>query len=148
MKTNHTSERCRRTWSLNTGLLALAVALLIGAGCKQAEKPTATAAVDIAGLYTLETVGGNRVPCKLAHDGTTLEVRSGSFEIKADGTCGTKTTFVPPGGKEVMREVGATYTQDGSKLTMKWQGAGTTTATAEGGTLSMNNEGTLFVYRK
>jgi hypothetical protein len=77
-----------------------------------------------------------------------LQVRSGSFTVKAGGTCSTKTTFVPPSGAEATRDVSATYTKEGSKLTMQWQGAGMTTATVEGGTLTMNNEGMLFVYRK
>jgi hypothetical protein len=130
-------------------LVLLALVLLAGmllAGCKP-EAPVA-AGGDIAGVYTLVSVDGNKVPCKVTHEGTSLQVQSGSFTIKADGTCGTKTAFVPPSGSEVTREVSATYTKDGSKLTMKWQGAGTTTATLEGGTLTMNNEGMLFVYTK
>jgi hypothetical protein len=31
---------------------------------------------------------------------------------------------------------------------MKWKGAGMTTASVEGDTLTMNNEGLLFVYTK
>ena len=49
---------------------------------------------------------------------------------------------------EVAREVSATYTNEGSKLTMQWHGAGTTTGTIEGSTFTMDNEGMLFVYRK
>ena len=33
-------------------------------------------------------------------------------------------------------------------LTMLWKGAGRTTATFEGNTLALNNEGILFAYRK
>jgi hypothetical protein len=88
------------------------------------------------------------VPASVSHDGTALQVRSGSFTIKTDGTCGTKTVFVPPSGSEATREVGATYTKEGSKLTMKWQGAGMTTGTIEGNTFTMENEGMVFVYKK
>jgi hypothetical protein len=74
-------------------------------------------------------------------------VRSGTFTVKADGTCSTKTRFVPPSGSEIAREVSATYTKEGSKLTLQWKGAGTTTGTVEDSTFTMDNEGMLFVYR-
>ena len=104
--------------------------------------------VDPTGVYALVSVNGSAVPASVSHDGTALQVRSGTFTIKADGTCGTKTVFVPPSGPEATREVSATYTKEGSKLTMKWQGAGMTTGTIEGNTFTMDNEGMLFVYKK
>ena len=103
---------------------------------------------DVSGLYTLVAVNGNKVPASVSHEGVALQVRSGTFTIKADGTCGTKTTFVPPSGSEVTREVSATYTRDGSKLTIQWQGAGTTTGTIQGNTFTMDNEGMLFTYKR
>ena len=71
-----------------------------------------------------------------------------SFVIGADGTCSSKVVFGPPSGSEVTREVKASYTQQGAKLTMKWEGAGTTTGTVEGDTFTMNNEGMIFAYRR
>jgi hypothetical protein len=88
------------------------------------------------------------VPASVSHEGVALQVRSGTFTFKADGTCSTKTTFVPPSGSEIAREVSATYTKVGSKLTMQWQGAGTTTGTIEGNTFTMDNEGMVFAYKK
>jgi hypothetical protein len=123
--------------------------LLLGlatTGCKPETKAPPPAAV--AGTYTLVSVNGSKVPATVAHDGVNLQVRSGTFTINADGTCGTKTTFVPPSGSETMREVKATYTQDGTKLTMKWQGAGTTVGTVAGSTFQMNNEGMVLTYQK
>lgn len=113
-------------------------------------KPEAQVAknVDPIGVYALVSVNGNPVPASVSHDGTALQVRSGAFTIKSDGTCSTKTVFVPPSGSEVAREVSATYTKEGSKLTMQWKGAGTTTGTIEGSTLTMDNEGMVFVYKK
>ena len=113
------------------------------------DKMLATAnSKDVSGVYTLVTVNGNKVPASVSHEGVALQVRSGTFIIKADGTCSTKTAFVPPSGSEVTREVSATYTKDGPKLTMQWQGAGTTTGTIEGDTFTMNNEGMIFAYKK
>ena len=123
----------------------LTVGLLLSA-CKPEAKVAKD--VDPTGDYALVSVNGSTVPASISHDGTALQVRSGTFNIKADGTCSTKTVFVPPSGSEVAREVSATYTKDGDKLTMKWQGAGTTTGTIEGSTFTMDNEGMLFVYKK
>ena len=130
---------------------ALQLCLLLTAGlllsaCQQEAKVDKSA--DPTGVYALVSVNGGKVPASVAHDGNALQVRSGTFTIKADGTCGTKTVFVPPSGSEATREVSATYTKEGSKLTMQWKDAGTTTGTIEGNTFTMDNEGMLFVYRK
>jgi len=105
-------------------------------------------ASDPAGVYALVSVNGKQLPASLDHEGATLQVRSGAFTIIADGTCSSKMVFVPPSGAEATREVSATYTKDGSKLTMKWKGAGTTTGTIQGNTFTMENEGMLLVYKK
>jgi len=100
------------------------------------------------GVYILISVNDERVPASISHDGVTLEVRSGTFTINADGTCSSRTVFVPPTGTEVVREVDAKYTKDDSKLTMQWEGAGSTVGTIQGNTFTMVNEGMVFVYRK
>jgi hypothetical protein len=123
----------------------LAAGLLLSA-CKH--EAGAAKDTDPTGAYALVSVNGSTVPASLSHEGVALQVRSGSFIIKADGTCGTKTIFVPPSGTEVAREVEATYIREGSKLTMQWRGAGTTTGTLDGNTFTMNNEGMVFVYKK
>ena len=125
--------------------LLLTAGLLLSA-CKPEAKVTKD--VDPTGDYALVSVNGSSVPGSISHDGTALQVRSGTFTIKADGTCSTKTVFVPPSGTSATREVSATYTKEGSKLTMQWKGAGTTTGTIVGKTFKMNNEGMVFVYRK
>ena len=139
VKTITITERALRLCSL------LAVGLLLY-GCKPEGKVAKD--TDPAGTYALVSVNGNQVPATIDHDGTALKVNSGTFTINADGTCSTKTVFVPPSGAEASKEVSATYTREGSKLTMQWKGAGTTTGTVEGNTFTMNNEGMLFVYRK
>jgi len=130
---------------------ALQLCFLLTAGLlMSACKPEAKAADsgDPTGVYTLVTVDGKPVPASVDHDGVKLQVRSGTFTIKADGTCGTKTVFVPPSGPEVAREVSATYTKEGSKLTMQWKGAGKTTGIIDGNTFTMDNVGMVFVYKK
>lgn len=123
----------------------LAAGLVI-TGCKNPKSALNNA--DSAGVFALVSVDGKQVPANVSHEGATLQVRSGTFTINADGTCSTKTVFVPPSGAEVTRDVGATYTKEGSRLNMKWKGAGKTVGTIEGNTFTMNNEGMIFVYRK
>jgi hypothetical protein len=127
-------------------LCFLLTAGLLLSACKQEAKVAQGG--DPTGVYALVSVNGNKVPASISHDGTALQVRSGTFTIEADGTCSTKTIFVPPSGAETAREVSASYTKEGSKLTMQWKGAGKTTGSIESNTFTMNNEGMVFVYRK
>ncbi len=106
-----------------------------------------TAAADPSGVYTLISVNGKPVPTSLSDEGA-VQVRSGTFTINADGTCTSKMTFVRGSASEATAVVRATYTKEGSKLTMQWTGAGTTVGTIDGSTFSMNNEGSMFAYRK
>ncbi len=103
---------------------------------------------DSRGVYRLISVDGKPVPASVSHDGVTLEVRTGTFTINADGTCDSRIIMIPPSGIEVVREVSATYVQEGQKLTMRWQGAGKTTGTIKDNTFIMNNKGMIFVYQK
>lgn len=127
--------------------LALIPALFNAACHKQPSAPSRTAN-DISGAYALLSVDGKPVPASVAHAGATLLVRSGTFIIRADGTCSSTISLVPPSGTEATREVEATYTRNGPKLVMRWKGAGQTTGTVSGPTFTMNNEGMIFVYRK
>jgi hypothetical protein len=102
----------------------------------------------LVGVYRLVSVDDKPLPAGVDHGGTTLWVRSGSFTFHADGTCGTRTTFVPPSGTEIVREVRADYTRDGSRLRMRWHGAGTTSGSIQGDTFTLNNGGMTFVYRR
>ena len=116
------------------------------AGCKHEGKVSADS--NPVGSYALVSVDGNKVPCTVQHEGHTVAVKSGTFIINADGTCSSKSVFSVPSGGDVNRVVKATYTRESSKLTMRWEGAGTTTGTVEGDTFTMNNEGMIFAYRK
>jgi hypothetical protein len=108
---------------------------------------TKTGAADAspAGTYNLVTADGKNVPCTVQHDGHSMTIKSGAFVINADGTCISKMTLA---GRDVPIEVKATYKREGSRLTMKWEGAGMTIGTVKGDTFTMNNEGMVLVYRK
>jgi hypothetical protein len=125
-------------------LLPLVVALVWLGGEQHAKAASETS---LAGTYRLVSLDGNKVPCTVQHEGVTMNVKSGGFTINSDGTCSSKMVF-SVSGKEASREVKATYTREGSKLTMKWEGAGTTKGTLESDTFTMNNEGMILVYKK
>lgn len=108
-----------------------------------------TGGQDPTGVYTLVSVDGSTLPANVSHGDHETRVYSGLFTINADGTCSSKTVFGPPlGDNKVTREVNATYTQKGTTLNMKWQGAGQTEGIVEGDTFTMNNEGMLFSYQR
>lgn len=137
--------------SITCTLAAVGLPLLIGAfllaGCTHAKR--AEAEVDPAGIYTLVSVDGQQVPCTLQHDGREVKVESGTFTLNADGTCASHIFFRPPSAsKTVERQVKATYTREGPKLTMKWEGAGMTTGTVQGDAFTMNNEGNVLAYKR
>ena len=124
-------------------LLALAFSPLASA-----QPPASQAAPDITGTYTLVTVNGDNVPATITHDDVSITIRSGSFVINADGSCVSRMVFLAPNGQEVTREVTGTYTRDGGKLTIQWQGAGVTEGTADGKTFTMDNEDFVLAYKK
>jgi hypothetical protein len=115
-------------------------------GCKN--ETSASTAINPAGIYTLVSVDGKSVPCNLTHEGVTMIVKSGTFTINADGTCRSLSIFAVPPHPDVHRDVKATYTQNGTELTMHWEGAGMTKGQINGNTFTMNNEGMVFSYRK
>ena len=140
-------------------LYALTACVLLS-GCKRAEtsrpaspasSPAAADAAklpDIAGSYTLVSINGKTLPFTVTHEGPGIQVTSGTFTIRPDVTCTSVVAFLLPSGQAQSREVSATYTRDGSRLTMQWQGAGVTNGTVEGDTFTMENEGQLFLYHK
>ena len=140
-------------------LCALAASVLLSS-CKRAETPRpatpasspaaadAAKLPDIAGSYALVSINGTPLPFTVTHEGPGIQVTSGTFTIRADGTCASVAVFLMPSGQAQSREVSATCTRDGSRLTMQWQGAGVTNGTIEGDTFTMDNEGQLFLYRK
>ena len=141
-------------------ILCAFTACVLLSGCRRAETPRpatsapSPAAADaaklpeISGTYTLVSINGKTLPFTVTHEGPGIQVTSGTFTIRPDGTCAGTSAFVMPSGQAQTREVSATYTRDGFKLTMQWQGAGVTTGTVEGDTFTMENEGQLLVYRK
>jgi len=112
------------------------------------KKPAVAGSKEIAGVYTLSTVNGQKVPATISHEGATLRILSGTFTITPEGTCSSRMIFIPPSGRQATVETTATYTVEGQKLDMQWKNAGRTTGTVEGNTFTMNNEGMVLAYQK
>ncbi len=125
--------------------VALVLGLLL-AGCNQ--ESGAAKDSDPAGTYTLATINGNKLPFTPPHEGGAPEVQSGSIKLNADGSFTSSMSYGLPAGKVSSRDFSGTYTREGTNLKLQWKGAGVTSATLEGDTFTMNNEGTLFAYRK
>jgi hypothetical protein len=102
---------------------------------------------DHQGTYTLVTVNGNKLPYTPPHKGGAPQVLSGNITLNADGTFASAMSYNLPTGV-VSQQFSGTYTRDGSRFSLQWKGAGTTTATLEGNTFTMDNEGSLFAYRR
>ncbi len=146
-RNNSTVSRYSLVWFPVCSSLLLLFGALAWTGCKREPQAT-TAASDPAGTYTLVSIDGKPVPCTISHEGASPTIKSGTFIINSDGTCTSTMLFsVPPGGDST-REVHATFTREGSTLTMRWQGAGITTGTVQGNTFTMNNEGMALAYRR
>ena len=129
--------------------LGLLAALLLVAlnGCKR-NAPNAPATIDPAGVYTLVSLDGKTVPCDISHEGTSMKILSGTFTITADGTCSSAIALTLPNKRDLNKVTKATWTRQGTELTMQWEGAGTTLGTVNGRTFTMTNEGMVFVYQK
>lgn len=140
---NHPEPCAPRILALS--LLAV-LPLLALTGCKPATP--ATADINPAGDYTLVSVDGQSLPCRLTHEGVSPTIKSGVFSITADGHCRSLINFSVPAHGDMSREVTATYTRTGSELTMQWEGAGMTKGQLNGNQFTMNNEGMIFAYRK
>ena len=130
-------------------MVTLVVILAALTGCKPTDTTEAAANdPDPAGVYTIVTVDGIKIPGMVNHFVKDLMLYSGTFIINADKTCISKTVFSPPSGEKIPREVKANYTQEGSTLHMQWIGAGRTEGTVKGDTFTMDNHGMIFVYKK
>jgi hypothetical protein len=128
----------------------LSALLTIAVGLCSCQKSSNSAKTSLTGTYTLATINGKAVPCRPPREAARPagvpdppEIKGGSITLNGDATFSSTMDF----GFRVANFNG-TYTQRGSEFTLRWAGAGETTATLEGNTITMNNMGMLFAYRK
>ena len=129
-----------------TCVFSVMTIILSLAACQEVIRPAGVKA--ITGIYYLFMVDGTELPGTVSHDGTAMEIRSGTFMISEDGTCYSTLRFAIPGGKEMTRKVRAKYVVRDTQLIMKWQGAGTTEGTVSGDIFTMDNHGMIFRYKR
>ena len=125
---------------------AFCVLLLVGlwlAACSQADNSG-----DFAGTYELATIDGHPLPYAPAHSGGAPEVLSSALTLAGDGTFHMSMSYRTTPGNSVSRDFSGTYTIDGATLSFVWKGAGVTPGTLEGNTVTIQNEGVQFTYRK
>ncbi len=104
---------------------------------------------DFTGTYGLVSIDGHQVPYAPVHQGRLApKVVLGTLTLNRDGTFVSAMDYTLSSGDSMSRDFKGTYAGEGTDLTLKWEGAGQTRVTIEESTLSMNNEGMLFTYKK
>ena len=142
----------------NRIIVVLTITVLVGLplACKPIQENSgepATGALP-GGTYNLISIDGHPIPYAPMHDGGQApEVAGGSLTINRDGTFICNIKFSDPNivagepSGEAKGQPG-TFTRDGNTLMLKHPGAGYTPVTIASDTLTMNNEGMLFVFQK
>lgn len=149
-----------------TGIVLLAVALVaLPLACKptgnqdpaatghsatvSGNAPRATGNSEVAGTYNLVSVDGHPVPYPPRQEGQQgLQIVSSTLTLNGDGTFVSTMNYGDTPGWPRSRDFKGTYAKQGADYVLTWEGAGQTGVTIDGGTLTMNNEGMLFVYQK
>jgi len=127
-------------------LLAFVFAALPTA-CKTNGMPNEDAG--IVGEYQLVSIDEHEIPYAPMHGGQRVPtVTAGTLTLRDNGAFASKMQYAGSDGRTMNRTFTGTYKTDGANYILRWHGAGTTLVTIDDGTLTMNNEGMLFVYEK
>jgi hypothetical protein len=132
---------------LRRSLLGLLVCLTVVA-CRDSTSP-----VSLAGTWNLQTVSGQPLPYTLEDDGVTkIELTGESVTLLASGRQTMVTSFrVTDGGNVFLESIPApgSYTVNGSTLLLTFDNdEATYTATVNGDTMTIEDIGLTFVYRR
>jgi len=115
--------------------------------------------MDFQGVYTLATVNGDTLPVAAPAAGAS-SVRSGSLTLNYGGSFVSVLTYAGPDGTATHREASGSYTVVPAqeppgrfesakplRIDLQWNGAGTTSASLDGRTLTVEREGVRYTYR-
>ena len=141
---------------IHSRLLALATAALLVTACGGSDSNAPDNSH--VGQYALQSIDGARLPIIVFEDATTLvTLTEGSATLNANGTFvqSAKFTLVqngvpaPPG----FATCSGTYRKNGNTVTFTSPGsvecaAGTITGTLDGNVLTINDEGSVLVFRR
>jgi hypothetical protein len=113
----------------------------------------ATDPVRVEGTWSLDTVNGLALPFTLPESGVDkLELTGEVITLVPPGSLTIVTMFRVTDGSNVFSESvpdGGTYTVSGSAVTLTWDSDGSTsTATVTGNTMTLQDIGLTFVYRR
>lgn len=101
------------------------------------------------GTYDLVNIDGNPLPYTPPHEGGAPEILSSTLTLNEDGTFQMSMTYGTTPGNSISRDFTGTYSiLDDGTLRFIWEGAGITPGTLDKNTVTVNNEGILFVYEK
>ena len=130
----------------------IVIATLFLASCNASAPVPTSASLDmpeVAGTYTLATVDGHAVPYAPMHGGQQApEVAGGSLTLNTDGTFSSEMRFTNPEIRVMGGSSKGNFVLERDEYVLSWEGAGKTLVQIDGDTLTMNNEGMLFVYKK
>lgn len=101
-----------------------------------------------AGTYELVSIDGNPLPYTPEHEGGAPEIRGATITLNGDGTFIMTMHYTVPPDETISLDYYGTYTADKGSLVFTWEGAGTTPATLEGRSLTINNEGLAFTFER
>ena len=104
------------------------VLLLLCAVARGRAQAVEKAAASPVGVYQLMSVDGRSVPGTINHEGTVMNVHSGSLTITTNHQITSVMTISVGDRQNVRVETHAAYTVKNSELAMKWQNAGLTKA--------------------
>ena len=107
----------------------------------------------VEGTWRLHTVNGLALPFTLPESGVDkLELTGEVITLVAPRSLTIVTTFLVTDGSNVFPESvpdGGTYAVNGSAVTFTWESDGSTsTATVSGNTMTLQDIGLTFVYRR
>lgn len=125
--------------------IALAIIALVGIPLAAKLRKGDTRA---ANTYTLVSVDRHAVPYAPMQGGQrSTEIVSATITLNPDGTFVSTMKYGKPTAGET-RNFNGTYTKEGHNYLLSWEGAGQTGVTIEENKLTLNNQGSLFVYQK
>jgi len=104
---------------------------------------------NVSGEYTLVSIDSNPIPYAPTHEGQQgPQVLGGSMVLNEDGTFSMTMDYAGAPGNTISRDFSGTYEQSRDAFVFTWEGAGKTPVTIEAETLTLDNEGILFVFEK
>ena len=106
----------------------------------------------VPGVYDLETINGAPLPYVVPQaDGSTVEITSGRLTISTDGTFTDRVDYIRTHGTQVTPSTDTRtgdYLFSNRVLTLMYDSGGSADLTFANESLTRNDQGRIFVYRR